>query len=185
MQSAFVFVLCSLQVLLACNSAPELRSTDPSLAISEGVYLFHGVPFTGTLRMEAAGVVRLTAMVNGREHGRETTVNTEGRLLEERHYSEGQKTGTHKGWYPDGRFKFHAPFEAGMPVGDHWVWHNNGRVYQWDRYGSDGTLVAAKKWRESGQIYYNLIYVDGKPVGLGGNMLCDPANQNDGDRRKR
>ena len=170
-------ILVGLQVLLSCNPPVRVDAADTHITISGGVYSYRGVPFTGEMELRAADIVRVSPYVAGMQQGRETTLHSNGRLLEERFYAEGEKTGIHRGWYPDGQYRFHQIFKTGKPIGDAWVWHANGQPYQYDRYDENGEQIAAKKWRKSGQIYYNLVFVGGRPVGLGGNTLCDPAKK--------
>lgn len=175
-----VLALLGLQVLWACNQGLVVEATDPRLSISQNIYYLGRTPLTGELQTRAADIVRSALYANGVQEGRETTRHVRGQLLEERFFKQGARVGVHRGWYPSGSYRFHSVYSDGKLVGESWVWHENGQPYQYDRYGPDGTQLASKKWRSSGQIYYNLVFVEGKPVGLGGNSLCDPAQKSEG-----
>lgn len=168
-----------LQAFLACSRVQSIAATNPGISVTRSVYYFRGLPFTGEIvtTIPSGHITRKTPYLNGREHGRETTVHDNGQLLEERFYDTGLKVGLHSGWYTDGTFRFHGRFVKGNHVGDFWGWHRNGVPHVFERYTESGQQVAAKKWRPSGQIYYNYVRVNGNHVGLGGSYLCDPANK--------
>lgn len=123
-------------------------------------------------------VTRVTPFQAGKEHGRETTVSTtSGLLLEERYYSHGKKTGVHRGWYKNGKYRFYTEFENGKNKNEFWDWHRNGNVYRYIKYDKTGEILVAKVWRSNGQIYSNQLFKEGKFVGLGGNALCDRISE--------
>ncbi len=174
---AALALLLSLGGMGACTQV--IDGSDPRIAISNGRLLIEGKPFSGLLK-QAIGEnyeIRQTPYRDGLEHGR-FTVHKKGKLFEEREFVNGQKHGTHKGWYDNGNLKFISHFETGSYTGDQFTYHDNGQVFEFKKYNREGKLLVSKIFRQTGQIYTSQAFtVDGAAYGLPGSKLCNPVTQ--------
>lgn len=90
-----------------------------------------------------------------------------GSLCEERNYINGNKTGTHNGWWPNGtnRFVYHFNNE-GQYEGNILDWFENGLPYRNMNYVNGKEVGLQKIWSNEGKIMGNYSVVNGDRFGL-------------------
>jgi len=164
--------------MLACGSAGrlEIKNTDPNLRMAGGRLFYYGRPFKGTLVEEIPALkeVHRTPYVEGIEHGVATVRAFNETLLARREYVAGIKHGLHETWYPDGQRRSYSEFINGNYSGEAWSWYPDGAPGEFTAYDEQGRPIAAKKWRETGKIYFNYVFHENAGIGMPGSKLCDP-----------
>lgn len=179
MSRAALYGAVALLTTFAVACTQVIDGADPRIAISNGRLLIEGKPFSGLLK-QAIGEnyeIRQTPYRDGLEHGR-FTVHKKGKLIEEREFVNGQKHGTHQGWYENGKLKFISHFKTGNYTGDQFTYHDNGQVFEYKKYNGDGKLLVSKIFRQTGQIYTSQAFTaEGAAYGLPGSKLCNPVTQ--------
>ncbi|TGN03410.1 toxin-antitoxin system YwqK family antitoxin [Leptospira dzoumogneensis] len=158
--------------LVACDPA-RVASTDPSITRNGRIVFYRGEKFYGLLesKSEELGVFRVTSYKNGLPDGIEKDVHSNGQVLAEREFSAGKKIGTHLGWFPDGKKRFHNEYLEGQFHGSQWEWRNSGSLYSYAKF-DHGKVIGKKMWRENGQIYMNFVIYQGRAYGMTGGKLC-------------
>ncbi|MBE7437251.1 MAG: hypothetical protein HS115_02260 [Spirochaetales bacterium] len=153
-----------------------MHSGDAGLSMAGGRLMYRGQPFRGILIEEISDLqeVHRTPYVEGVEHGEATIFTRTGIKLASREYVAGIKHGKHQTWFPDGKRRSYAEFDRGNYSGESWAWYSNGNPGEFTLYDNQGRPLAAKKWRETGQIYFNFVFSKNVSIGMPGSKLCDP-----------
>ncbi|MFZ5630659.1 MAG: toxin-antitoxin system YwqK family antitoxin [Spirochaetota bacterium] len=177
-------LLLALLLATACRKQYQLAFDEKQLAIANGRLFYRGQPLDGEVTREYGGVNarQITTYRNGVEHGPQRTWAENGRLVEERQFRDGRKTGVHRGFFPDGSDRFFAEFENDRYVNEFWSWHANGKVAEFKHYDSEGRALVHKQWRESGQIYRNEVFAENLEQGMPGVKLCNSVKETVGRR---
>ena len=177
-------LLLALLLVIGCRKQYQVTFDEKHLSISNGRLLYEGTPLDGEVTREFGGVNarQVTTYRNGLEHGPQRTWAENGMLVEERLFSEGKKTGVHRGYFPDGTNRFYAEFKDDRYVNEFWSWHTNGKVAEFKRYDREGRALVYKHWRESGQIYRNEVYAENLEQGMPGVKLCNSVKETTGKR---
>ncbi len=172
-------LLCALTAA-ACGSdaGPIVESNDPGFAMNGKQLMFQGQPFTGIRRAELPAVEErhLPGYREGLQHGLATVASLDGtKVYSERRYYAGHPHGEHTGWHRDGKtLRVRQQFVYGKQHGDAWSWHSNGKPAEYRRFDDESNLLVYKRWRRTGQIFMNVVYHEGRTIGMPGSKVCDP-----------
>ena len=168
--------------LLACLAAVgasawqtlSVSSTDPALGQVAGRVTLHLVPFTGVVvTRDALGhVLERTAYVHGLKDGAQRRWHASGSLAERRTWREGNKIGTHDGWWPNGQHEFTCTFVSGLPEGRCTDWHMNGQVATVHTYVHGQEAGAQQGWSAEGNLQFNYVRRDARRYGALGTVRC-------------
>jgi antitoxin component YwqK of YwqJK toxin-antitoxin module len=160
-------------LLLLCGCTKVARRPSPEITYKNGLVLYKGSLFTGVLeeRFENIETVRRTHYRAGAPDGEETETYKDGTVVARRHFTNGRKSGVHEGWFLDGKRRFHHEFKEGRNDGEVFEWYDSGALSMYARF-KDGVLLGKKMWRETGQIYMNYVFPNGKAAGVPGTKLC-------------
>jgi len=173
----FLWVLCS---LFSCEDRRAhlsifIENTDAALRLENGVQLYNGLPFTGTLTgTDSLNKTTFSTQYRaGKKEGVTLKNYKNGALAAQRFYKNGHKVGVHRAWWDNGNVKFEYHFNnSGAYHGAVKSWYATGQPYQ-DFYYQLGKEVAAQRmWQENGKIRANYVVKDGERFGLIGLKKC-------------
>jgi antitoxin component YwqK of YwqJK toxin-antitoxin module len=153
-----------------------LESTNESLHLVNGLVHHADQPYTGTVltfypaTRDTAEVARYRA---GREDGtwRKYYYET-GKLMEERSYTQGKKTGEYRAWWPNGKKKLHYRFADDEYDGICREWNESGRLVQEMNYVKGHEEGSQKMYYDNGKIRSNYTVIAGRRYGLLGTKKC-------------
>lgn len=110
--------------------------------------------------------------LNGLEEGISKKWYPNKQVSEIRMYHRGKKTGTHKGYWENGKPKFEYNFMNGEHNGTAKDWYENGQYYKFFNYKMGYEDGSQKAWWENGVIRANYVVKNGRRYGLIGLKLC-------------
>lgn len=167
----------------AANAGPTVESNDPGFAIVGGRLMLNGTPFTGVRRAQLPAVEErhLTAYREGVRHGLSVVESMNGAATySERRFYAGHLHGEQTDWHRDGEtLRSRSQYVLGKQQGDEWSWHANGRPAEYRRFDKNSNLLVYKRWRRTGQIYMNVVFHEGRTIGMPGSKVCDPIGKSD------
>ncbi|MCB1179827.1 MAG: hypothetical protein KDK36_19780 [Leptospiraceae bacterium] len=173
MKSLLVLIL---SILFSCNfQENKIPGYDKNIRITDGVTYYKDMPYSGKIEYDFHASKKIENYNNGILDGEQLIIHESGILLGLYPYKQGKKVGEHKEWHPNGKYQSYGKYANGIPVGEFWRWHANGEVETLQKFDENGELLFTKRWRPTGQIYFNLAKVNDKYVGLKGSSLCDPS----------
>jgi antitoxin component YwqK of YwqJK toxin-antitoxin module len=174
-----IFFLCS------CNKKIEQTSVeisdrivvlaDTNLAKRQGILFYAQNPFSGFVieRNSNKALASKNGYLNGKLEGKQEKWYPDGSKMEVRFYSENRKSGTHHGWWENGKMKFEYFIENDIPIKMHREWYQHGQLYSLSNYNQEGQPEGEQKmWFENGQIKSNYIIKDGRRFGFLGAKGC-------------
>ena len=84
-------------------------------------------------------------------------------LVEEMHFNEqGDKHGTYRGWYPNGKPNFSVTFENGYKNGDLILYWENGNIQSIRRYSGTGLPTEYTRYDINGTEIYTQLFTQSK-----------------------
>jgi antitoxin component YwqK of YwqJK toxin-antitoxin module len=96
----------------------------------------------------------------------------DGRIAEERGYSRGEKTGTHRGWWPNGMPQFECRFVNGKSAGMCREWYSDGRLATVHRFERGTETGLQQGWSPAGTPQFSYVIRDGRRYGMLGTLNC-------------
>lgn len=82
-----------------------------------------------------------------------------GVLIEEMHFNDkGEKHGTYRGWYPNGKLNFSVTFENGYKNGDLILYWENGNIQSIRKYSGTGLPSEYTRYDINGTELYSQLY---------------------------
>ncbi len=93
-------------------------------------------------------------------------------LMEERHYSFGQKNGSQIGYWENGNKRFDFTAKNDFNQGELKEWMANGALFHVGNYGNGQEKGKQQLWYENDKIRANYIVLKGKRYGLLGTKNC-------------
>ena len=180
----FFWTVTGLLSLGGCQK--QVESSDLDLRMYQGRVIYHFKYYTGVIRrsLPALREVHITPYRRGRQHGTAVVKNFEGKVISKRIYVNGIKDGVHRTWYANGNYRSYTVFKKGKYVNEVWQWHLNGKLAKYRLYNEKHEVVVEKRWRNSGQVYANMVFIKGVAVGMPGSKLCEPVKPRGREVRK-
>ena len=105
----------------------------------------------------------------------------DGRIAEERGYTHGDKTGTHRGWWPNGMPQFECRFENGKSAGTCREWYPDGRLATIHRFERGAEAGLQQGWSASGAPQFSYVIRDGRRYGMLGTLNCKTGARTGGE----
>jgi antitoxin component YwqK of YwqJK toxin-antitoxin module len=169
--------------LLSCDAPKQKQFSIPALYISatdrglqqrEGYLYYNSARFSGWLYdlYSTGDTSLLVSYAAGKEEGWCRKWYQGKKPMEQRFYINGKKEGTHKGWWPDGKLKFHYSFNSDEHNGEAKEWFSNGKQFRLFNYKKGYEDGLQKMWWEDGRVRANYVVRDGQQFGLIGRKLC-------------
>lgn len=114
----------------------------------------------------------ITNYKNGFKNGRMIQKYKNGKLMEERYYTQGKKSGRYIGYYKNGKKKFEKFFLNDEFHGKSLVWNINGDLLEKFNYRNGYEHGSQKVWYPNGKIKSNYIVKNNRRYGLLGTKKC-------------
>jgi antitoxin component YwqK of YwqJK toxin-antitoxin module len=95
---------------------------------------------------------RITAPVD-RKPGYDT-----GAVVEEGCYRNDRRTGTWKGYWPNGRVKSKITYAGGLPQGAYSLYYENGQIEEQGTWDLDRNTGAFKRWHANGKLAQEFLF---------------------------
>jgi antitoxin component YwqK of YwqJK toxin-antitoxin module len=160
--------------LLAGARAPTIQTSDPGVSRSNGVVVYAGVAFTGTLTEIADGVrtKKTTPYRSGLRHGISRAWHANGALAFAGSFLSGRETGLHRTWYATGQLRSEHRLERGLLQGVARDWFPDGTPYRAATYVDGQEAGSQQMWYTDGSLRANYVVRDGRRFGLIGAKAC-------------
>lgn len=140
-----------LLVMVSCTAAPDqVRQDDPHIHKEKGVFLYDGIPYTGTL----------------------LEYNGEGELVSEFALTDGIRNGVSRFYRSGGKLEREAEYRNGIYHGFVKVYYENGDLYSWFNYSDGHEAGRQQVWKSDGRIKANYEVINGRKYGLTGVKNC-------------
>ncbi len=176
-QVAFVVLAMVSGALLdgseAAATHARLTPRDPSLQRRGDLVLRDGRPFTGTIVQ--SGPSEPTAevpYVDGKRHGRVVARYPGGALAYEKTFFAGEREGTHRGFWPNGRLQFEYHYVHDLFDGEQVAYHENGSRAELRHLVAGHEEGRQSTWDAEGRIASNYTFKGGKRYGIVGRSDC-------------
>ena len=138
------------------------------------------------------GIVAIAIVVEGRAIGAakrtggtgdhaDSVWYDNGRLAQVRGFVRGRESGVHRGWWPDGRFKFVYTYHDGLLEGISREWFPSGALWREQRYEGGHERGLQRMYWEDGRVRASYVVRDGRRYGLMGSKGC--VTKDDGLRK--
>ena len=166
-------------LLYACQTkVHKLNINDQDLALTNAIMLYEEKPYSGTLFSKTDTLITYQAnYLHGIKHGKEQKYFYNGNLAEERFYTKGKKTGTHRAWWDNNQLKLEQHFDSiGQPKGSHREWYRNGQLSKEFNYRNGQEDGMQKSWDIKGELSANYVVIQGERFGFIGSKNCNPFN---------
>lgn len=156
------------------ENLPTLPADDERLSLRQDSLYLQGQPFSGTtLTLHPNGdTARLEHWQQGLLHGEQRQWYLNRQPMEARTYTHGQKTGIHRGWWPNSHKRFEYHFTQGEHNGPMNEWYEDGsplRAFHHRMGYEDGQQ---QMWWPDGSQRANYTVRNGRRYGLLGQKLC-------------
>lgn len=165
----------------ACRDAAQtpgsvsLNITTSGVDLKNGIYFHNKQPFTGCLfALQHNGRDTLFSGIfsNGKENGIQRKWYPDGHLSEVRYYEAGLKTGTHKGFWNNGKPKFTYHFDKDLYEGPQYKYYEDGRPYTLKNYKNGQEEGMQQEWNQQGNLTINYQAQQGRQYGNIGKKNC-------------
>lgn len=145
-----------------------------SLKLLNGVYYFHGKPFSGFIKefYETNTIKSIGSYYNGRQYGLTQTFYLDGSKKTVRNYNDGKAYGKHFGYWKNGNKEFEFTYYYDKREGLQMQWYQSGQAYFELNFTDDKENGMQKAWRENGKLYINYEVKNGERYGLQKSGLC-------------
>ena len=168
--------LCSLFILFSCQEPVEPLTLYSSneIILKNGIYVYQDKPFTGTLHeaSKPSQLKRITQFRDGKKHGKQIKYYPNGSIYSIRDYTEGEKSGTHTGFWNNGQKKFSYSFKNGVAHGTQYEWYENGKPLREQNYINGKEDGSQKAWRTTGKLSVNYLVKNNQVYGVVKSRLC-------------
>ena len=104
----------------------------------------------------------------------------DGRVAEVRGYTRGDKSGVHRGWWPDGKPKFECRFDRGLAEGACEEWYADGTLATVHRFQHGVETGLQQGWAPNGASQFSYVMRDGRRYGLLGTLNCKTGARAEG-----
>jgi len=183
-----VFAIIWVVLTISCSEQPALIATvyqlpqipaitvdrsDTALHLVNGVWLWKGQPFSGTMETwYMSGQIRLLQQFYaGKEEGLMQSFYENGNREAQRFYRNGEKDSVHRGWWLNGQLQYEYHYRNGEYEGDFKEWYPSGQPSKHISYHR-GKEQWGKGWRENGKPYMSFVMRNGRLYGLINPNLC-------------
>jgi len=149
-------------------------STDLKFTLHQDTLYYNSEKYDGYVfkEFQKGDTAIFTGYLNGLEEGVSKKWYPNKQISEIRMYHHGKKTGTHKGYWENGKIKFEYNFLNGEHNGMTKEWYENGQFYKLFHYKMGYEEGSQKAWWENGVIRANYVVKNGRRYGLIGLKLC-------------
>lgn len=182
------FLLIAIQIHYGCQQPVSSSKTESDIVIPDIVNVSTDLKFNfhqDTLyygkekyhgyviqEFQKGDTALFISYLNGLEEGISKKWYPNKQVSEIRMYHQGKKTGTHKGYWENGKPKFEYDFLNGEHNGIAKDWYENGQYYKFFHYKMGHEEGSQKAWWENGVIRANYVVKNGRRYGLIGLKLC-------------
>jgi antitoxin component YwqK of YwqJK toxin-antitoxin module len=160
-------------LLLYSCSTNTLESFDwengKNFSVENGIISRNDKLFSGELikKYENGTIHSKAEYTDGKLNGRIETWSSNGDLIESRLFTEGIKTGIHKGWWLNSQPKFEYNFNnQGQYEGELLEWLESGRQFKIMNFKNGKEAGHQRIWDEDGNIKCNYTAINGDRFGL-------------------
>ncbi len=181
----FVFLCC-----LSCKKHQEVEQEkvfDPiTFKLINGELFLQDDLYSGVLIKEDSlnKVKTITKYNLGRKEGIEIKYYQDTLKIEERFYTEGMKSGIHRGWWRNGNLRFEYHFNPkGAYNGSVNEWYKNGQQMKAFNFENGKESGTQRLWQDDGKIRANFVAKNGDRFGLIGLKKCYSVNTVNEDYR--
>jgi len=183
------FLLCVLVGLhFGCQQKSEehlvIAYHKSQFTLDNGVLFYNNHPYSGALidTNKVTKIVKEIEYLNGKKHGKETKKYAPNSIAEQRFYTHGNKSGTHKAWWSNGQLKFEYHFntkgEHHGPVNEWYINGQQAKAFHFVNGKEEGTQ---KMWQKDGKLRANFVTKNGERFGLIGLKKCYSVNTKNED----
>jgi antitoxin component YwqK of YwqJK toxin-antitoxin module len=172
-------LLCLL--IVACNhqtpntASPSINVTTSGIEVKNGIYYHNKQPFSGclfALQPDGKDTLFTGCYTDGKPDGTLIQRSPDGKILEVRVYDKGLKTGTHKGFWENGKPRFQYHFEHDLYEGIQYKYFENGKLYTKKNYKNGQEDGMQQEWNQDGKLIINYQSLHGRQYGNIGKKHC-------------
>ncbi len=168
--------------LVACNTLHEpplfeVKNYDPLLSKTDNGWFYNNRPFNGyMIQVEKDGrVVYKLPIINGKEEGIAVGYYNTGEKLLERLFTNGEKQGIFKQWWPNGNLRYLFNYNHDKYNGKQIVFFHFGKVQEEKNYNNGMEEGVQRIWDSSGNLISNYIVKNNKSYGSLSAKDCMPV----------
>ncbi len=163
-------------LLNACQAKTNIDINNKDLSLVKGLMLYKKKPFSGILFSKIDTlIIYKTTYVNGQKNGIEQKFFFNGDLAEQRFYTKGKKSGTHRAWWNKDQLKYEYHFDNNANYnGILQEWYSNGQLLKKFNYINGKEDGTQKMWDATGRIKANYSVINGERFGLIESKNCKP-----------
>jgi antitoxin component YwqK of YwqJK toxin-antitoxin module len=171
-------VVITIVLCIACKQRTDnlmvYDAAKVEIKTKRGITSINTTPVTGVVfSLNSHGdTISVVGYREGRLHGMEKVLHTNGHVKSLRLYANGQKIGEHKGWFENGRQAFVYHFEDDLFEGNQLEWLENGQLYSDMNYRNGHESGLQRMWFADGTIKMNYIIKNNRRYGLLGTKNC-------------
>ncbi len=151
----------------------SVRSDDPKLKYINRSFYYDSLLFTGKIsEVKEGDTSRISVYKDGKLNGKEVIYYSAGKIKEERYYTDGNKTGEHKGWWENGKLKFVYHFKDDVFNGNVKVWNVSGMLFNDFNYIKGQEEGLQQAWFPNGDVQANYVAKNNRKYGITGVKNC-------------
>ena len=141
---------------------------------NNGLMLWKGKPFSGKAVVYGANgfVLEELFFVKGQKSGTQKKWFLNGRLSYLAHYDANKKEGKSFSWWKNGQMRSLSNFKSGKPDGDQMEWYPDGQLFKKLSLVNGKEEGLQQAWRKNGKLYSNYVVKNGRNYGLKRANLC-------------
>jgi len=176
-----LFVYISIICMVSCKEdrpgtvSVYLPVSSPGITYKQDIVYRDESLFTGVLyelERETGDTVLFASYRNGVLHGSIKKLYANGRIMEERFYSGGQKNGKQTAFWENGNPKFEFMANADAYEGTLKEWTMDGKLIHLANFKDGQEEGVQKLWYDNGKIRANYVIINGRRYGLLGTKNC-------------
>ena len=163
------------------NDLKIIERSDDGIEIDNGVLKYNSLVFSGIIISYHSNftVKSRVKYLEGRKEGFEHYWFENGELAMERCYSNGIKTGVHRGWWVKGHLKFEYHFnDQGAYHGKVKEWYASDQLFREFNYHNGKEIGSQRLWKLNGDIKANYFVHNRDRFGLIGLKKCATVSEN-------
>jgi antitoxin component YwqK of YwqJK toxin-antitoxin module len=131
-------------------------------------------------------VALIVTLASASGHARPVTVVErffpDGRRESLEFYRDGQKTGHHEFWWPNGALRVSASYAHDAYHGEVRTWDAHGHAYELRHFDRGREAGLQQSWNEDGTLFLNYVVKDGRRFGYLNAHPCQPPTPTEGGR---
>jgi antitoxin component YwqK of YwqJK toxin-antitoxin module len=163
-----------------CESSSDplvVQNFDPLLARKNGIWVYHGAVFNGTMveKDRTGKLLYQVKIVDGKEEGLALGMYNTGEKLLARKYSHGKKSGRFLQWWPNGHVRYSFGYKEDKMDGQQLVFYPDGKTRQESNYANGVEEGIQRVWNENGALVSNYTIRNKKLYGVISVKSCLPA----------